>query len=46
VICRTLDEVRAAALADAAGDEPLDQNGSDLVAAILTPHLTGKDAAA
>jgi hypothetical protein len=44
--CRTLDEVRAAALDDARSDEPLTQNQADLVAAIRAPHTTGKGAAA
>jgi len=35
-VCRTVDEVRAAALAD--HDGPMDQNVADLVAAILAPH--------
>jgi len=34
-ICRTLSEVRAAALAEAASDPPLTQQQADLVAAIL-----------
>lgn len=38
MICRTLDEVLAAADADAAGDPPLSQDQADLVAAILAPH--------
>ena len=33
--CRTLTDVRAAALADAAGDPPLSQDQADLAAAIL-----------
>jgi hypothetical protein len=44
-VCRTLDEVRAAALADAASDPPLTQDAADLVAAILAPHQDGRDAA-
>ena len=36
--CRTVEEVRAAALAD--HDGPLTQNQADLVAAILAPHQT------
>lgn len=39
MICRTLDEVLAAADADSAGDPPLSQDLADLVAAILAPHL-------
>ena len=38
MICRTLAEVRAAALADAASDPPLSQDGADLTAAILAPY--------
>ena len=38
MICRTLDEVRAAALADAQDDPPLTQDQADLVAAILAPY--------
>ena len=34
--CKTVEEVRAAALAD--HDGPLTQDQSDLVAAILAPH--------
>ena len=45
VTCRTVEEVRAAALADAAHDEPLTQDQADLVAAILAPHQ-GKQTAA
>jgi hypothetical protein len=37
MICRTLDEVYAAAKDDAAGEPPLDQDTADLVAAILAP---------
>jgi hypothetical protein len=36
--CRTLDEVIAAAKADAADAEPLSQDQADLVAALLAPH--------
>lgn len=36
MICRSVEEVRAAALAG--HDGPMDQNQSDLVAAILAPH--------
>ena len=39
MICRTLAETRAAALADAATLPPLSQQQADLVAAILAPHL-------
>jgi len=46
MICRSVDEVRAAAVADAKGDPPLTQDQADLVAAIAAPHLAGKDAAA
>ena len=43
-VCRDLDEVRAAALADARDDEPMDQDTADLVAAIL-PHAADRSAA-
>ena len=43
MICRTLDEVRAAAAGD--HDGPLDQKQSDLVAAILAPVQDGRTAA-
>jgi hypothetical protein len=43
VTCRTLEEVRAAALAD--HDGPLTQDQADLVAAILAPHTACQDAA-
>jgi hypothetical protein len=48
VICRTVDEVIAAAKADAAGQQPLTQQQADLAAAILAPHLAslGQPAAA
>jgi hypothetical protein len=36
--CRTLDEVIAAAKADAADDQPLTQEQADLAAALLAPH--------
>jgi hypothetical protein len=35
--CRTLDEVYAAARANAANDPPLSQDTADLIAAILAP---------
>jgi hypothetical protein len=40
-VCRTLDEIYAAAAADALGDPPLTQEQADRVAAILAPvrHL-------
>ena len=37
-ICRSAEEVRAAALADAKDDPPLTQDQADHVAAILQPH--------
>ena len=43
MICRTQEEVRAAAQAD--HDEPLDQSQSDLVAAILQTVQAQGDAA-
>lgn len=43
MICRTLAEVRAAALAD--HDGPLTQDQADLVAAILAPHIQAPQAA-
>jgi hypothetical protein len=43
--CRTAEEVRAAALADAQADPPLTQDTADLAAAILAPHMDGRDAA-
>lgn len=46
MICRTLAEVRAAALADAQDDAPLPQATADLAAAILLPHLTADRSAA
>ena len=36
--CRTVEDVRAAALNDAKDDEPLTQDQADLVAAIRQPH--------
>jgi hypothetical protein len=36
--CRTLDDVIAAATADAADDTPLSQDQADLAAALLGPH--------
>ena len=44
--CRTVAEVRAAAMADAKDDPPLSQGTADLAAALLTPHRAGKDTAA
>lgn len=51
-LCRTVDEVRAAARRDGADDPPLTQAQADLVAAILAsspkrenPPASGKDAA-
>jgi hypothetical protein len=43
VICRTVDEVRAAAVAD--HDAPMDQNQADLVAAILATRTADRSAA-
>ena len=43
--CKTIAEVRAAALADAQADEPLTQNQADLVAAIRQPHQAQDPAA-
>lgn len=43
MICRTLEEVRAAAAAD--HDGPLTQDQADLVAAILAPHQDRRTAA-
>lgn len=40
-MCRTVDDVLAAADADSAGDEPLSQATTDLVAAILAPYDFG-----
>jgi hypothetical protein len=37
-LCRTLEEVRAAAHADVAGDPPLTQEQADFIAAILWPY--------
>jgi hypothetical protein len=37
-VCRTVDEVYAAALADAADDPPLTQEQADLIVAILWPY--------
>jgi hypothetical protein len=45
-LCRSAEEVRAAALADAKDDEPLTQDQADLVAAIRAPHIASKGAAA
>jgi len=45
-ICRSAEEVRAAALDDARDDAPLTQDQADLVAAIVAPHITGRGAAA
>ena len=46
MLCRTLAEVEAAALADAASDPPLSQETADLVAAILAPHRPALELAA
>ena len=43
MICRTLNEVRAAAVAD--HDGPLTQDQADLAAAILAPHQARDPAA-
>lgn len=43
--CRTLAEVRAAALRDALDDPPMTQETADLVAAILTARTTAATAA-
>ena len=43
MICRTAEEVRAAAQAD--HDGPLTQDQADSAAAILAPHQQDKDAA-
>jgi len=42
-VCRTVDEVRAAALAD--HDGPMNQNVADEVAIILAPHQPPQAAA-
>jgi hypothetical protein len=42
-LCRTLDEVLAAADADSRDDPPLSQDQADLIAALLAPYR--KDAA-
>ena len=46
MICRTVDEVSAAAITDAAGQQPLTQQQADLAAAILAPHLAALERAA
>ena len=38
MICRTLDEVLAAADRDSQADPPLSQDTTDLIAALLAPH--------
>jgi len=43
-VCRSVDEVRAAAQADAATDPPLTQDQADYLTALLAPHR--KDQAA
>lgn len=43
MICRTLEEVRAAALDRS--DPPLDQDHADLIAATLAATPSGRDAA-
>jgi len=45
VICRTVEEVRAAAALDAQDDDPLDQNTADIVAAHLAPYQQQGDVA-
>lgn len=42
-VCRTLEEVRAAALEE--HDGPLTQEQADLIAAILAPHRSQEQAA-
>lgn len=44
MLCRTLDEVLAAADADSAGEAPLTQKQADQVAAILLPARTAQAA--
>jgi hypothetical protein len=39
VICRTVADIHAAAVRDAANDPPLTQDQADLIAAVLAPHL-------
>jgi hypothetical protein len=39
-VCRTIDEVRAAADADSRDDPALSQEQADFIAAILAPHRT------
>lgn len=39
MLCRTLAEIEAAALAEAESDPPLTQEQADQVALILAPHI-------
>jgi hypothetical protein len=41
--CRTIDDVIAAATADAAQDAPLTQEQADLAAALLAPYTSSAD---
>ena len=43
--CMTVDQVIAAALRDSKNDPPLNQEQTDLAAALLAPHITAKKAA-
>lgn len=43
--CRTVEEVRAAALADSRDDPPLTQEQADLIAAILATRKAADEAA-
>jgi len=45
MICRTVEEVRAAARADAQADPPLTQAEADLIAAVLAPVAAGEGVA-
>jgi len=46
MLCRSLDEVFAAADADSLGEPPLTQAQADRIAAILAPHLPALQAVA